>query len=147
MKGARVQNIVQELRGEKIDIVRWSDNIEELVANALQPVEIARTFADPENEHILVVVPDEQLSLAIGKSGQNIRLTSKLTGWKVDVVRQSEAERVAREQGIDATGDVDQAARDVGQRHPQLRLQPGEQLAGGALILAAAVLIARARGA
>ena len=103
VRGSRVKNIVQEIGGEKIDIVRWSGNIEELVANALQPVEIARTFADAENEHILVVVPDEQLSLAIGKSGQNIRLTSKLTGWKVDVVRQSEAERVAREQGIELT--------------------------------------------
>jgi transcription antitermination factor NusA-like protein len=101
VRGTRVKNIVQEIGGEKIDIVRWCDNIEELVANALQPVEIVRTFADAENEHILVVVPDEQLSLAIGKSGQNIRLTSKLTGWKVDVVRQSEAERVARDQGIE----------------------------------------------
>lgn len=103
MRGARVKNIVQEIGGEKIDIVRWSDNIEEFVANALQPVQIVRTFADPETERILVVVPDEQLSLAIGRNGQNIRLTSKLTGWRVDVVRQTEADRVAREHGLELT--------------------------------------------
>jgi N utilization substance protein A len=101
IRGSRVKNIVQEIGGEKIDIVRWSENIEEFVANALAPVELARCFADPESERILVVVPDEQLSLAIGKSGQNIRLTSKLTQWKVDVVRQSEADRVAREHGVE----------------------------------------------
>ncbi|NLF39701.1 transcription termination factor NusA [bacterium] len=101
VRGSRVKNIVQEISGEKIDIIRWSDNVETLVANALQPVEILRTFADQESERILVVVPDDQLSLAIGKSGQNIRLTSKLTGWKVDVVRQTEADRVASEHGLD----------------------------------------------
>jgi N utilization substance protein A len=103
IRGARVKGIVQEIGGEKIDIVRWSDNIEEFVANALAPVEIARSFADAETERILVVVPDDQLSLAIGKSGQNIRLTSKLTQWRVDVVRQSEADRVAREHGVELT--------------------------------------------
>ncbi|MCX7847345.1 MAG: transcription termination factor NusA [bacterium] len=101
MRGVRVKNIVQEIGNEKIDIVRWSDNIEEFVANALQPVEIVRTFADPDTERILVVVPDDQLTLAVGRNGQNIRLTSKLTGWRVDVVRQSEADRVAREHGIE----------------------------------------------
>lgn len=103
MRGSRVKNIVQEIGNEKIDIVRWSDNIEEFVANALQPVEIVRTFADPETERILVVVPDDQLQLAVGRNGQNIRLTSKLTGWRVDVVRQTEADRVAREHGIELT--------------------------------------------
>lgn len=103
MRGARVKNIVQEIGGEKIDIVRWSENIEEFVANALQPVQIVRTFADAETERILVVVPDDQLSLAIGRNGQNIRLTSKLTGWRVDVVRHTEADRVAREHGLELT--------------------------------------------
>ncbi len=101
VRGSRVKNIVQEVSGEKIDIVRWSENIEEFVANALQPVEIVHTFADPDKERILMVVPDDQISLAIGKSGQNIRLTSKLTGWKVDVVRRSEADRVAKEHGVE----------------------------------------------
>jgi len=123
VRGSRVKNIVQEIGGEKIDIVRWTENIEELVANALQPVEISRTFADQESEHILVVVPDDQLSLAIGKSGQNIRLTSKLTGWKVDVVRQSEAERVAREQGVDL-GPAQPAAALFGDKAAPRREQP-----------------------
>ena len=101
IRGSRVRNIVQELNGERIDIVRWSDSVEEYVANALSPVELVQVFADPETERILVVVPDDQISLAIGKSGQNIRLTSKLLGWKVDVVKESEANRVATEHGVD----------------------------------------------
>ena len=101
IRGSRVRNIVQELNGERIDIVRWSDSIEEYVTNALSPVELVQVFADPESERILVVVPDDQISLAIGKSGQNIRLTSKLLGWKVDVVKESEANRVASEHGVD----------------------------------------------
>ena len=101
IRGSRVRNIVQELNGERIDIVRWSDSVEEYVTNALSPVELVQVFADPETERILVVVPDDQISLAIGKSGQNIRLTSKLLGWKVDVVKESEANRVATEHGVD----------------------------------------------
>jgi len=101
IRGSRVRNIVQELNGERIDIVRWSDSIEEYVTNALSPVELVQVFADSETERILVVVPDDQISLAIGKSGQNIRLTSKLLGWKVDVVKESEANRVASEHGVD----------------------------------------------
>lgn len=101
VRGTRVKNIVQEINGEKVDIVRWSEDIEEFVKNCLHPVEIVHALVDPDTERILLVVPDDQLSLAIGKSGQNIRLTSKITGWKVDVVRQSEADRVAREQGVD----------------------------------------------
>ena len=100
VRGSRVKNIVQEVAGEKVDIVRWSEHVETFVANALNPVEIVRTYADHEGKQILVVVPDDQLSLAIGRSGQNIRLTSKLTGWKVDVIRQSEADRVAQEHGL-----------------------------------------------
>lgn len=101
VRGTRVKNIVQEINGEKIDIIRWSDDIEEFVKNCLHPVEIMHTLIDAETERILLIVPDEHLSTAIGKSGQNIRLTSKITGWKVDVIRQSEADRVAREQGVD----------------------------------------------
>jgi len=105
IRGSRVRNIVQELSGERIDIVRWSDSIEEYVTNALSPVELVQVFADPETERILVVVPDDQISLAIGKSGQNIRLTSKLLGWKVDVVKETEANRVAEEHGVDISSD------------------------------------------
>lgn len=107
IRGSRVRNIVQELNGERIDIVRWSDSIEEYVTNALSPVELAQVFADPETERILVVVPDDQISLAIGKSGQNIRLTSKLLGWKVDVVKETEANRVAEEHGVEISSEED----------------------------------------
>ncbi len=105
IRGTRVRNIVQELNGERIDIVRWSDSVEEYVTNALSPVELVQVFADPETERILVVVPDDQISLAIGKSGQNIRLTSKLLGWKVDVVKETEANRVASEHGVDISSE------------------------------------------
>ena len=90
-KGMRVQTIVNELRGEKIDIVKYSSNPEQYVANALSPAKVLMAVAD-ENEKICrVVVPDYQLSLAIGKEGQNARLTAKLTGWKIDIKSESQA--------------------------------------------------------
>ncbi|GIL17768.1 MAG: transcription termination/antitermination protein NusA [Oligoflexia bacterium] len=91
MKGTRVQNIVQELRGEKIDIVPWNEDITRFAANALAPAEISRIFLDEENREMEVVVPDSQLSLAIGKRGQNVRLAAKLTGWKIDILSESAA--------------------------------------------------------
>jgi N utilization substance protein A len=91
MKGTRVQNIVQELRGEKIDIVSWDEDITRFAANALAPAEISRIFLDEENKELEVVVPDNQLSLAIGKKGQNVRLAAKLTGWKIDILSESAA--------------------------------------------------------
>lgn len=91
MKGTRVQNIVQELRGEKIDIVPWDEDVTRFAANALAPAEISRIFLDEENKELEVVVPDNQLSLAIGKKGQNVRLAAKLTGWKIDILSESSA--------------------------------------------------------
>lgn len=91
MKGTRVQNIVQELRGEKIDIVSWDEDVTRFAANALAPAEISRIFLDEENKELEVVVPDNQLSLAIGKKGQNVRLAAKLTGWKIDILSESAA--------------------------------------------------------
>lgn len=91
MKGTRVQNIVQELKGEKIDIVMWDEDITRFAANALAPSEISRIFLDEENKEMEVVVPDSQLSLAIGKRGQNVRLAAKLTGWKIDILSESAA--------------------------------------------------------
>lgn len=91
MKGTRVQNIVQELRGEKIDIVPWDEDVTRFAANALAPAEISRIFLDEENRELEVVVPDSQLSLAIGKKGQNVRLAAKLTGWKIDILSESSA--------------------------------------------------------
>src|SRR3984957_18830019 len=89
MKGSRVQNIVQELRGEKIDIVNYDDDVARFVCNALAPAEISKVFVDEGNREMEVVVPDTQLSLAIGKKGQNVRLAAKLTHWKLDILSES----------------------------------------------------------
>jgi N utilization substance protein A len=97
MKGSRVQAVVQELRGEKIDIVPWDPDPAKFVCNALAPAEILRVIVDEENRSMEVVVPDDQLSLAIGKRGQNVRLASRVTNWKLDVVSESEYSEALRE--------------------------------------------------
>jgi N utilization substance protein A len=89
MKGSRVQNVVQELRGEKIDIIPWHVDSAKFVCNALAPAEISRVIIDEDNKSMEVIVPDEFLSIAIGKKGQNVRLASKLTGWHLDVKSES----------------------------------------------------------
>jgi N utilization substance protein A len=89
MKGSRVQNVVQELRGEKIDIISWHVDAAKFVCNALAPAEISRVIIDEENRSMEVIVPDEFLSVAIGKRGQNVRLASKLTGWHLDVMSET----------------------------------------------------------
>ncbi|MBW1864434.1 MAG: transcription termination factor NusA [Deltaproteobacteria bacterium] len=89
MKGSRVQNVVQELRGEKIDIIPWHVDAAKFVCNALAPAEISRVIIDEENGSMEVIVPDDFLSVAIGKRGQNVRLASKLTGWHLDVNSES----------------------------------------------------------
>jgi N utilization substance protein A len=90
MKGSRVQAVVQELRGERIDIITWDPDPAKFVCNALAPAEILRVIVDEENRSMEVVVPDDQLSLAIGKRGQNVRLASRVTNWKLDVTSESE---------------------------------------------------------
>ena len=89
MKGSRVQNVVQELRGEKIDIIPWHVDAAKFVCNALAPAEISRVIIDESNRSMEVIVPDDYLSIAIGKRGQNVRLASKLTGWHLDVQSES----------------------------------------------------------
>ena len=96
MKGTRVQSVVQELRGEKIDIVPWTDDQAELVCRALAPAKVSKVIIDEDEHAMEVIVPDDQLSLAIGKRGQNVRLAHRLTGWKLDVRSESEAEEEAR---------------------------------------------------
>ena len=94
MRGSRVQAVVGELQGEKIDIIPWSQDAASFIVNALQPAEVAKVVLDEEAERIEVVVPDEQLSLAIGRRGQNVRLASQLTGWDIDILtEQEESER------------------------------------------------------
>jgi len=98
MRGSRVQAVVNELQGEKIDIIPWSRDAATFIVNALQPAEVAKVVLDEDAERIEVVVPDEQLSLAIGRRGQNVRLASQLTGWDIDILtEQEESERRQRE--------------------------------------------------
>src|SRR5207245_891770 len=107
MKGSRVQSIIRELRGEKIDIVEYSDDIATFVTNSLNPAKINRVqLTDPENKGLEVVVDDEQLSLAIGKKGQNVRLASRLVGWKIDIKSEQEKKR-------EVEAEIERMARDA----------------------------------
>ncbi|RJR38392.1 MAG: transcription termination/antitermination protein NusA [Desulfobacteraceae bacterium] len=96
MKGTRVQAVVQELRGEKIDIVPWDQDPAKFICNALAPAEIIRVLVEEDNHTMEVVVPDDQLSLAIGKRGQNVRLASKLSGWHLDVTSETNYNRALK---------------------------------------------------
>jgi N utilization substance protein A len=111
MKGTRVQSVVQELRGEKIDIVHWIADQAEYVCRALAPAKVSKIIIDDDEHSMEVVVPDDQLSLAIGKKGQNVRLASRLTGWRIDVCSEAEAEEETRRTrqsigAIPAIGDI-----------------------------------------
>jgi len=111
-KGSRVRMVVGELRGERIDVVPWSDDAAQFVANALSPAKVSRVSVSEADRSATVIVPDDQLSLAIGKEGQNARLAAKLTGWRIDIKSQSQAveagiaEAVAVEEtGVHVEGD------------------------------------------
>jgi N utilization substance protein A len=97
MRGSRVLNVVQELRGERIDIIPWAQDQAKYVCNALSPAKISRVYIDEENRYMEMVVADDQLSLSIGKKGQNVRLASKLTGWKIDIKSESRMEKISNE--------------------------------------------------
>jgi N utilization substance protein A len=98
MRGARVQAVVNELQGEKIDIIQWNPDAATFIVNALAPAEVAKVVLDDDAHRIEVVVPDDQLSLAIGRRGQNVRLASQLTGWQIDILtEQEESERRQKE--------------------------------------------------
>ena len=99
-RGSRVQSIVQELRGEKIDIISWSDDIRTYAANALSPAKIQHITLLEDEGRMEVLVPDDQLSLAIGKGGQNVRLAAKLLGWKIDLKGEGEYRRIIAEQAF-----------------------------------------------
>ncbi|MCB2107548.1 MAG: transcription termination/antitermination protein NusA, partial [Rhodobacteraceae bacterium] len=90
MRGSRVQAVVAELQGEKIDIIQWNPDPATFVVNALAPAEVTKVVLDEDSGRIEVVVPDEQLSLAIGRRGQNVRLASQLTGWTIDILTEAE---------------------------------------------------------
>ncbi len=112
-KGSRVRMVVNELRGEKIDVVPWSGNSAEFVANALQPAKVKEVRTDPDTQTAMVIVPDYQLSLAIGKEGQNARLAARLTGWRVDIKSETqfgEEQRSARSPAPGPEAPVEEAA-------------------------------------
>ena len=109
MNGARVNAVVEELRGEKIDIINWDENPAILIENALSPAKVITVMADPDEKTALVVVPDYQLSLAIGKEGQNARLAARLTGFKIDI----KSETQAKEAGDFYDYDDDETAEDA----------------------------------
>ena len=106
MRGTRIKNIVDELNGEKIDIIRWDEECEVFIPNTLKPAEVTGILLSPEKQVATVVVPNDQLSLAIGKRGQNVRLASKLAGWDIDIITEVELEREReREEADTPTGE------------------------------------------
>ena len=120
LRGIRIQNIVNELGGEKIDVVNWSPDIAVFMANALSPAKVTGVIINEEEHAATVVIPDKQLSLAIGKEGQNVRLAVKLTGWRIDIKGASKAEEeravAAREEGVIA----DEEGLETGEETPVL---------------------------
>jgi len=90
MRGSRVQAVVSELQGEKVDIIKWSPDPATFIVNAMAPAEVTKVVLDEEQKRVEVVVPDDQLSLAIGRRGQNVRLASQLTGWDIDILTEAE---------------------------------------------------------
>lgn len=129
MKGTRVQAVVQELRGEKIDIVTWDQDPAKFICNALAPAEIIRVIVDEDNQTMEVVVPDDQLSLAIGKRGQNVRLASKLSGWHLDVTSESNYNR-ALKQAYDSLLNLDGVGERTALNLYQAGFRSAEDLAG-----------------
>jgi N utilization substance protein A len=124
MRGSRVQAVVGELQGEKVDIIPWSVDQATFIVNALQPAEVVKVVLDEEADRIEVVVPDDQLSLAIGRRGQNVRLASQLTGWDIDILTEAE-ESERRQKEFLARTDLFMNALDVDEVVGQLLASEG----------------------
>jgi N utilization substance protein A len=124
MRGSRVQAVVNELQGEKIDIIQWSPDAATFIVNALAPAEVAKVVLDEDSERIEVVVPDEQLSLAIGRRGQNVRLASQLTGWDIDILTEAEESERRQKEFADRTNTFVNAL-DVDEMIAQLLVSEG----------------------
>ena len=124
MRGSRVQAVVGELQGEKIDIIPWSPDVATFIVNALQPAEVAKVVLDEESERIEVVVPDDQLSLAIGRRGQNVRLASQLTGWAIDILTEAEESERRQKEFVERTA-IFMEALDVDEVVGQLLASEG----------------------
>jgi N utilization substance protein A len=124
MRGSRVQAVVAELQGEKIDIIQWSPDEATFIVNALAPAEVSKVVLDEEEDRVEVVVPDEQLSLAIGRRGQNVRLGSQLTGWQVDIITESQDSERRQKEFAERTA-LFQEALDVDEVIAQLLVTEG----------------------
>jgi N utilization substance protein A len=124
MKGSRVQAVVQEMQGEKIDIIPWSPDTATFVVNALQPANVSRVVIDEEEDRIEVVVPDDQLSLAIGRRGQNVRLASQLTGKAIDILTETDASE-KRQREFSERSEMFQNELDVDETLSQLLVAEG----------------------
>lgn len=124
MRGSRVQAVVAELQGEKIDIIPWVDDEPTFIVNALAPAEVAKVVLDEEADRVEVVVPDEQLSLAIGRRGQNVRLASQLTGWQIDIITESQDSERRQREFTERTA-LFQEALDVDETIAQLLVTEG----------------------
>ena len=120
LRGVRIQNIVNELQGEKIDVLEWNRDTSRFIANGLNPAQVLRVELDPDTQSAIAVVPDRQLSLAIGKEGQNARLAAKLTGWSVDIKSSTEAEALALERAKLAAEEASAAAEVARQAQKSL---------------------------
>jgi N utilization substance protein A len=130
-KGSRVRNVVMEVRGEKIDVVPWSPDPASFVANALQPAKVKEVRIDPATQTAIVVVPDYQLSLAIGKEGQNARLAARLTGCRIDIRAESQPEGGARPAPAGRPADEPPSAGEAMDAEPAV-LEPSEPVPSGA---------------
>jgi N utilization substance protein A len=124
MKGSRVQAVVQELQGEKIDIIPWSPDTATFVVNALQPAEVSKVVIDEDESRLEVVVPDDQLSLAIGRRGQNVRLASQLTGHQIDIMTEAD-ESEKRQREFMERSEMFQSELDVDETLAQLLVAEG----------------------
>jgi N utilization substance protein A len=124
MKGSRVQAVVQEMQGEKIDIIPWSPDTATFVVNALQPASVSRVVIDEEEDRIEVVVPDDQLSLAIGRRGQNVRLASQLTGKAIDILTEADASEKRQKEFVQ-NSEMFQNELDVDETLAQLLVAEG----------------------
>ena len=124
MKGSRVQAVVQEMQGEKIDIIPWSPDTATFVVNALQPAQVSRVLIDEEESRIEVVVPDDQLSLAIGRRGQNVRLASQLTGSAIDILTEADASEKRQKEFVERS-EMFQNELDVDETLAQLLVAEG----------------------
>ena len=103
MRGQRVQAVVGELQGEKVDIIQWNPDAATFIVNALAPAEVTKVVLDEDSNRIEVVVPESQLSLAIGRRGQNVRLASQLTGWDIDILTEQEESSGGRKNSAERT--------------------------------------------